>query len=40
MGVKPGLLYSGRNIGFENMVLRNIFRSKRDEVNRRVEKTT
>jgi hypothetical protein len=40
MGVQLGLSHSERNTGFENRVLRKIFGPKRDEVNRRVEKTT
>jgi len=40
MGVKLGLSHSGRNIGFENRVLRKILGYKRNEVKRGVEKTT
>jgi hypothetical protein len=33
MGVKPGISYGGRNMGWvENRVLKNILSSKRDEI--------
>jgi len=40
VGVKLRLSHSGKNIRFENRVLRKIFGPKRDEVKRGVEKTT